>query len=148
MKNYKHLMGNPSVVFCLDASSQEFTLVSSSSLRGYFDFDLNVQIAENGMHSGIAGGIAPNPIWIAMHVLSRIIDFKTQEVIHPAFIPDIPDHVMKEQEEVAAKLGSQFKHFPFLEGVKSVSRKEQGSDEDILQMLIDNSWKAQFTIKG
>ena len=148
MKNYKSLLGNPTVVFCLDAGSVDFTLMSSSSLRGYFDFDLNVNVAKNGVHSGMAGGIVPNPIWIAMHVLSRLVDFKTQEVIHPSFIVDIPDHVLQETEAVAAKLGSMFNHFPMLEGVKSVSRKEQGSAEDILQNLIDNSWKAQFTIKG
>jgi hypothetical protein len=64
-------------VVCLDALSLKHTLVSTSALRGYLDFNLDVTIAENHMHSGLAGGIAPNPIWIAMHVLSRIVDFKT-----------------------------------------------------------------------
>lgn len=106
LKNYKHMLGDPSIVFCLDSMSQEFTLVSVNSLRGYFDFNLTVEVGENSVHSGMAGGIIPNPILIANHIISRLVDFKTQEVIHPSFIVDIPEHVIQEQREAAPKLGS------------------------------------------
>lgn len=96
-------------------------MVATNALRGYFDFNLEVKIASNGMHSGLAGGIVPNPILIAMHVLSRLVDFKTQEVIHPAFKVDIPDSVRVELGEAAEKMQAPNSQCPLLDGVKTMT---------------------------
>jgi hypothetical protein len=49
------------------------------------------------MHSGMAGGITPNPYYILNRLLSRIIDFETQVVIND-FEVKIPEHRLKETE--------------------------------------------------
>lgn len=148
LKTYKHLMGSPTVVICQDSMARDDTLMNCTALRGYFDFNLHVNTADNGMHSGLAGGVAPNPILIAMHVLSRIVDFKTQDVVHPAFVKEVPAHVLEEMRKCAKEMEPPAENMPLLAGVKSLSRQEPGSEEDIYQQLVANAWKSSFTIKG
>ena len=62
IKTYKHLMGSPKMLVCLDSvASTPDQLSITSGLRGYLDFNLKVRVADNNMHSGIASGICPNP---------------------------------------------------------------------------------------
>lgn len=62
MATYKHLLGSPNIVICLDAGGTSHdTLTITSTLRGCFNFDLSARVATNNMHSGMASGIVPNP---------------------------------------------------------------------------------------
>jgi len=70
IKTYKHLLGNPNLVICLDSgASRPDCLSITSTLRGYLDFDLKVKVADNNMHSGISSGICPNPFQIILTLL-------------------------------------------------------------------------------
>ena len=78
MKNYNHLMGNPSLVICLDASASVRDRLSiTTTLRGCLTFGLKVKVASNNVHSGVAGGIVPNPYQILNNLLQRLENFKT-----------------------------------------------------------------------
>lgn len=82
LKSYKHLLDEPTLVVCLDAGAlTEDTITITSTLRGCITFDVTVKVAENNCHSGIGGGIMPNPYNIMNCVLMRVQDYKTQEVI-------------------------------------------------------------------
>jgi hypothetical protein len=73
LKTYKHLLGNPSLLICLDAGGfTKESITITSTLRGCLNFDLRVKVADNNMHSGIAGGIAPNPFLILNAITKRI----------------------------------------------------------------------------
>lgn len=62
IKTYKHLMGTPNIVICLDASATSTECMAiTSTLRGYLDFDLKATVGTNNMHSGMASGIVANP---------------------------------------------------------------------------------------
>ena len=62
LNKYKDLLGNPTLVICLDTFAADHNSLSiTCSLRGSMTFDLSVKVAENNMHSGIASGICPNP---------------------------------------------------------------------------------------
>lgn len=60
MQHYKHLLGKPDLIICLDAGAYtEDTLTVTNSLRGCLNFDLKATVGTNHCHSGIAGGIMP-----------------------------------------------------------------------------------------
>ena len=62
MQKYKSDLGKPDLIFCLDAgASTEETLTVTTSLRGCLNFDLVASVGTNNCHSGIGGGIIPNP---------------------------------------------------------------------------------------
>jgi acetylornithine deacetylase/succinyl-diaminopimelate desuccinylase-like protein len=62
MGNYRHLLGTPDLVICLDtyAASQN-SMSITSSLRGSMTFDLTATVATQSVHSGFASGILPSP---------------------------------------------------------------------------------------
>ncbi len=73
LEAYKHLIGSPNLVICLDAGGLSHeTLNITSSLRGSLKFDLSAKVATNNMHSGMASGIVPNPFTILVSLISRI----------------------------------------------------------------------------
>ena len=82
LKKHKELLESPTLVVCLDSVAfTEETITITSSLRGCITFDLKVTVAENNTHSGMGGGVVPNPYNILNCLLMRVQDFKTQEVI-------------------------------------------------------------------
>jgi hypothetical protein len=73
LKNYKNLLGSPSLVVCLDSVAlTEETLTVTSSLRGVLTFDISTEVSTNHSHSGALGGIIPNPHSILTAALMRI----------------------------------------------------------------------------
>jgi len=59
---YKDLLENPSVILCLDSMAvSEDTITITSSLRGCLTFDLSCKVAHSNLHSGMGGGVCPNP---------------------------------------------------------------------------------------
>jgi len=78
MEKYKSKLGNPNLVICLDSEATlDSTLTLTTTLRGVLDFSLKVTLYENGVHSGLGGGIGPSPFPIASKLLERLMDFKT-----------------------------------------------------------------------
>jgi len=53
-----------------------------------------VTALKENVHSGYSG-IVPDPYHIAMNLISRIVDFKTQKVVKD-FEVDIPEHRKEE----------------------------------------------------
>jgi acetylornithine deacetylase/succinyl-diaminopimelate desuccinylase-like protein len=52
LKNYKHLLGNPSLVICLDSVAMSKNhLTITNSLRGLMKFDIKVSVATENLHS-------------------------------------------------------------------------------------------------
>lgn len=70
-------------MICLDAEAHtRDKLTITSSLRGYLDFIVKVKVAERNIHSGVGGGIYPNPFEIMIKKLQILQDFAAQTV-HP-----------------------------------------------------------------
>jgi acetylornithine deacetylase/succinyl-diaminopimelate desuccinylase-like protein len=57
---YKDEMGDPDLVFCLDAGGDNReALTITTTLRGCLNFDLSVKVASDNLHSGVGGGMMP-----------------------------------------------------------------------------------------
>ena len=66
-------LGEPSLVVCLDAECGNYEQVwCTTSLRGNLVGTLRVRVLSEGVHSGMATGIAPTPFRILEHLLARI----------------------------------------------------------------------------
>lgn len=133
MKTYKHLLGHPDIVICLDAGGTTHeTLTITSSLRGCVNFDLCAKVASNNMHSGMASGIVPNPFNILINLLERVQDFKSHTVV-PEFDVEIPEYRLKECEEVVKMIPPIKDSHPLLSSTKSLAHSHESES---LQLLI------------
>jgi acetylornithine deacetylase/succinyl-diaminopimelate desuccinylase-like protein len=75
LNTYKHLLGSPSLVICLDAgAATPESMMITNSLRGCANFDIKVKVASNNVHSGSAGGVVPNPYTIITAIINQICD--------------------------------------------------------------------------
>ena len=73
LQKYKNLLDNPTLVICLDSVAySEETITITSSLRGCITFDIKVIVSENNTHSGMGGGVIPNPFHILNVLLMRV----------------------------------------------------------------------------
>jgi acetylornithine deacetylase/succinyl-diaminopimelate desuccinylase-like protein len=86
-------IGQPSLVICLDSSALSYDrLWLTTSLRGNLVISVRVDVLEEGVHSGGAGGIVPSSFRILRRIMSRIEDEATGEILLPELrgggIPD------------------------------------------------------------
>ena len=66
-------LGEPGLVVCLDAECGNYEQVwCTTSLRGNLVGTLTVRVLTEGVHSGMATGIAPTPFRILAQLLARI----------------------------------------------------------------------------
>ncbi len=66
-------IGDPSLVVCLDAECGNYEQVwCTTSLRGNLTGRLRVRVLTEGVHSGMATGIAPTPFRIVAQLLARV----------------------------------------------------------------------------
>lgn len=122
LAKYKHLLGSPGLVMCLDALAATYdTITVTTSLRGCLNFDLKVQTTDNHTHSGYSG-IIPSAYMIAINQLSKVIDFNTQEVL-PKFQVEVPQHRIDECKVAAALTDRVSDGLTLCEGVKSLAHK-------------------------
>lgn len=85
------------------------------------------------MHSGYSG-IVPDPYIIAIQLLSRIVDFKTHEVI-PEFEVQIPPYRIDETKYAASKLPLMSQMLPIKEGL--LSRGIDAKEEENFKILLN-----------
>ncbi len=84
-------IGDPSLVVCLDAECGDYDRVwCTTSLRGNLTGRLHIRVLTEGVHSGMATGIAATPFRIAEQLLARIENPATGEVLLDELRVDIP----------------------------------------------------------
>src|SRR5919199_609552 len=75
---YAARLGTPSLVICLDSGCGNYEqLWSTTSLRGQMLINLRIEVLREGVHSGLASGIVPNPFMIVRRLLDRLEDTDT-----------------------------------------------------------------------
>ena len=63
LEKNQHLIKTPDICICMDSGCLDYNSVwLTSTLRGVCNLDLKVEIASQGTHSGLAGGILPDTI--------------------------------------------------------------------------------------
>lgn len=136
-------IGTPSLVICLDSGCATYDqLWLTTSLRGVATGALRVDVLEEGVHSGEASGIVPSSFRILRHLLSRIEDAATGEIVVPALRAEIPADRVAQAQFTAATLGTAvFEAFPAVEGLRPVA-------DDPAEQLLNRTWRATLSVTG
>ncbi|HEY7887105.1 MAG TPA: M20/M25/M40 family metallo-hydrolase [Steroidobacteraceae bacterium] len=136
-------IGDPSLVVCLDAECGNYDQVwCTTSLRGNLVGLLHVRVLEEGVHSGMATGIAPTPFRIIEQLLARLESPINGGLLVDALAVPIPQDRRAQIEAAARVLGESVAgKLPWAAGVRPVSN-------DPVELLINSTWKATLAVTG
>jgi acetylornithine deacetylase/succinyl-diaminopimelate desuccinylase-like protein len=136
-------IGDPSLVVCLDAECGNYEQVwCTTSLRGNLVGTLRVKVLTEGVHSGMATGIAPTPFRIVQQLLGRIENAVTGDILLDALQVTIPKDRRAQLAAAAQVLGGAVAgKLPFARGVRPVSN-------DATELLINSMWRATLAVTG
>jgi acetylornithine deacetylase/succinyl-diaminopimelate desuccinylase-like protein len=133
----------PDLVVCLDSGCGDYDhLWASTSLRGVLSGTLTVEVLREGVHSGAASGIVPSSFRILRHVLGRLEDERTGEILLRECHVEIPPDRVAEVRAVADVLGEEvFRRYPFMPGMRPVT-------SDAVEALLNNTWRPALAVIG
>jgi len=136
-------IGEPSLVVCLDAECGDYDRVwCTTSLRGNLTGRLQVRVLTEGVHSGMATGIAATPFRIAEQLLSRIENPATGEINLDQLRVDIPDDRRSQIAATAKVLGAAVAgKLPWAADVRAIS-------SDPVELIVNSTWRATLAVTG
>src|SRR5580692_741378 len=136
-------IGDPSLVVCLDAECGDYVRVwCTTSLRGNLTGRLSVRVLTEGVHSGMASGIAATPFRIVEQLLNRIEDSATGELRLEPLRVAIPADRLAQIEAAARVLGDSVAgKMPWVPGAGAISK-------DPAQLLANSTWQATLAVTG
>jgi len=136
-------IGEPSLVVCLDAESGDYERVwCTTSLRGNLVGTLRVRVLTEGVHSGMATGIAPTPFRILEQLLARIENPITGDLLLDELHVNMPRDRRVQASVAAQVLGSEVAgRLPWVSGVHAVSN-------DPTELIINSTWRATLAVTG
>jgi acetylornithine deacetylase/succinyl-diaminopimelate desuccinylase-like protein len=136
LQAYGQELGEPTLVVCLDSGCGDYErLWSTTSLRGLVGVTLKVELLREGVHSGMAGGIVPNPLQVLRLLLDRLEDPATGRLKPEALHVEIPAERRAQARKAARVLGgAAVGQMPFIEGVRPLS-------DDTTQLLLNGTWE-------
>jgi len=136
-------LGEPSLVICLDAECGNYDQVwCTTSLRGNLVGRLHVRVLTEGVHSGMATGIAPTPFRIIQQLLARLENPVTGDLLPEELHVQVPPDRRKQIEVAAKVLGDSVAgKLPFASGVRPVSN-------DPVELIINSTWRATLAVTG
>jgi acetylornithine deacetylase/succinyl-diaminopimelate desuccinylase-like protein len=136
-------IGRPSLVICLDSGCGNYDqLWMTTSLRGIAAGTLNVEVLEEGVHSGDASGVVPSSFRILRQLLSRLED-EASGTIRPATLyAQIPAERVEQAKRAAASLGDAvYSKFPFAGGTRPMA-------DDPTELVLNRTWRPQLALTG
>jgi acetylornithine deacetylase/succinyl-diaminopimelate desuccinylase-like protein len=137
------VLGEPSLVVCLDAECGNYEQMwCTTSLRGNLVGNLRVRVLTEGVHSGMATGIAPTAFRILAQLIARLESPVTGELLLDELqVPLPPDR--RAQARIAAQvLGAEVAgRMPWAAGVRPVSN-------DPAELIINSTWRATLAVTG
>lgn len=143
INTYAERLGAPSLVICLDSGCGNYDqLWSTTSLRGQMVLTLKIEVLQEGVHSGLASGIVPNPFMILRQLLDRLENMNTGAICLPELYVPIPEERIQQAEKAAAVLGNAIvDDFPMLDTVHVLA-------DNPVELLLNNSWRPALAITG
>jgi len=135
-------IADPSLIVCLDAECGNFDqLWCTTSLRGNIVGQLQVRVLEEGVHSGMATGIAPTPFLILQQLLARIESANGTVLLDALQVP-IPHDRLAQIAAASQVLGTGIAgKLPWVKGAGPVSA-------DPMELLINSTWKPTLAVTG
>ncbi|HEY8052775.1 MAG: M20/M25/M40 family metallo-hydrolase [Steroidobacterales bacterium] len=136
-------IGDPSLVVCLDAECGNYSQVwCTTSLRGNLVGTLRVGVLTEGVHSGMATGIAPTPFRILEQLLARLENPVTGDLLLDELHVTLPADRRAQASAAAQVLGKSVAgKLPWAPGVQAVSN-------DPTELIINNSWRSTLAVTG
>jgi acetylornithine deacetylase/succinyl-diaminopimelate desuccinylase-like protein len=136
-------IGDPSLVVCLDAECGNYDQVwCTTSLRGNLVGRLHVRVLAEGVHSGMATGIAPTPFRIVEQLVARLESPVTGDLLLDELQVTIPKDRRAQIAAAARVLGSTVAgKLPWAQGVQPVSN-------DPVELIINSTWRATLAVTG
>jgi acetylornithine deacetylase/succinyl-diaminopimelate desuccinylase-like protein len=144
-------MGDVGLVVALDSGAGNYDqLWATTSLRGLINGTLRVDILDEGVHSGDAGGVVPSSFRIARQLLDRVDDSRTGVVKSPAFACEIPAERLEQAREAARILGDTlWKRFPWCCGDEAGGRIfSEPVTKDPVELILNRTWRAALAVTG
>ncbi len=133
-------IGTPSLVVCLDSwAPDERRLWLTTSLRGLIQARLRVDVLREGIHSGQAGGVVPSSFRVLRHLLDRIEDSASGEVLLPETRADVPDERRTQAADAVAAGVDVRAEPPWV--VEPV-------DDDPVALLLAATWAPALSVTG
>jgi acetylornithine deacetylase/succinyl-diaminopimelate desuccinylase-like protein len=138
-----HEIEEPSLVVCLDAECGNYEQVwCTTSLRGNLTGTLHVRVLTEGVHSGMATGIAPTPFRIVEQLIERVENAVTGDILIDELQVSIPKDRRAQIEAAARVLGDTVAgKLPFTAGAQALSN-------DPVELLINSTWRATLAVTG
>jgi len=103
---------------------------------------VTVKTLKTGVHSGASSGIVPSAYRIMQHLISRLEDARTGEVLVPELHTNITPTIYSAAAKIATLIGPYLPHmFPFEGGVHPMS-------ENPVELLLNGSWRPTLTVIG
>ncbi len=136
-------IGRPGLVVCLDSGCGNYDqLWCTTSLRGLAAGVLKVEVLEEGVHSGDAGGVVPSSFRVARRLLSRLEDEQSGEIRLHELQAEIPAQRRRQAQAAAQVLGdAAFERFPFQGGAGPVARHGP-------ELVLNRTWRASLEVVG
>ncbi len=137
------LIGTPSLVVCLDAECGNYDqLWCTTSLRGNLVASLEVRVLTEGVHSGLATGIAATPFRILEQLLARVENPVTGELLLAELDAEVPRDRLEQMRAAAQVLGGEVaRKVPFAPGTQALS-------DNPVELLIGSTWRATLAVTG
>ncbi len=141
-------IGQVGLVVCLDSGAGDYErLWLVNSLRGYCGGRLEVQVLDEGAHSGDAGGIVPSSFRVLRHVLDRLEDSATGRLLPAALHCEVPADRLAQTREAARILGEQaWKRFRWHCGDDGQPVLPMVRDPE--QALLNRAWRPTLAVTG
>ncbi len=138
-----HRIGRPSLIVCLDSGCGDYErLWLTTSLRGLVGGTLEVEVLEEGVHSGDASGIVPSSFRIARMLLERLEDAASGAIRLADLHVEIPELRRRQAEDAAAVLGEAvFRKFPFVPGMRPACAS-------LAELILNRTWRPALEITG
>ena len=136
-------IGDPSLVVCLDAECGNYEQVwCTTSLRGNLVGTLRVRVLTEGVHSGMATGIAPTPFRILEQLLARLENPVTGDLLLDELHVTLPADRRAQAVVAARVLGDEVAgRLPWIKGAHALSN-------DPAELIINNTWRATLAVTG
>ncbi|HET8703841.1 M20 family metallopeptidase [Castellaniella sp.] len=136
------------LVVCLDSGAGNYEqLWMTTSLRGLVTGTLEVQVLDEGVHSGDSSGVVPSSFRILRHLLDRLEDSGTGRVVPSSFHCDIPAERAGQARAAARILGDEvWKRFPWSCGAEGGVVLPMATDP--CEALLNRTWRPALSVTG
>ncbi len=141
-------LGNVALVVCLDSGAGNYDqLWMTTSLRGMVSGTLEVQVLDEGVHSGDSSGVVPSSFRILRHLLDRLEDSGTGRLLPQSFHCEVPTDRLEQVKATAEILGDEvWRRFPWSCGQDGGFVLPMTTEPE--QALLNRTWRPTLSVTG